>query len=52
MCQKVKGKNHLKDHCASTLTSVLDQMELLLEGVTVIRVSASVGKVDMERVGG
>lgn len=51
MCQKVKGKNHLQDHCASALTSVLDQMELLLEGVTVIRLSASVRKVDIERVG-
>ncbi len=32
--------------------SVLDQMELLLEGVTVISVCGSVEKVDVDRVGG
>lgn len=40
------------DHCSPALTSVLDQMELLLKGVTVISISASVGKGTVEGVGG
>lgn len=46
------GKCRLKDHRSRALTSVLHQMELLLEGVAVISESASVGRVGTERVGG
>lgn len=42
----------MKDRYSPVLSSVLDQMELLLEGVTVISTSASVGEVDVEGVGG
>lgn len=52
ICQNVNEICHLKDRCHPVLSSVLDQMELLLEGVTVISISASVGEVAVEAVGG